>query len=64
MIELYLYYQNCNHDIKKCKKILIRIENYCFIYEFSQRDYEEFIYKDIIIENYKNELKNLMKEIY
>ena len=50
--------------MKKYKKILIRIESYCFIYEFPQRDYREFIHGDIAIENYENELRDLMKEIY
>ena len=63
MIELCLYYQNCDHDMKKYKKILMRIESYYFIYEFSQRDYEEFIHGDIIERDCENGLRDLMKGI-
>ena len=63
MIELYLYYQNYNYDIKKYKKILMRIESCCFIYELPQRDYEKFIHEDIAVKDCENELRDLMKGI-
>ena len=63
MVELCLYYQSCDHDMKKCKKVLMRVESCCFIYGLSQRDYEEFIHEDIAVEDYENELRDLMKGI-
>ena len=63
MVELCLYYQNCVHDMKNCKKILLRKENYCFRCGFSQRIYEEFIHGDNVVEECVKGLRDLMKGI-
>ena len=63
MVGLCLYCQSCDHEMKKCKKVLMRVGSCCFTCGLPQRGYGEFIHGDIAVGDCENGLRDLMKGI-